>query len=89
MYRSVGSSSRVPARPFAAEVSTWPLKLRLRAPDTSTNPPSPDMAPPFAAIAAEKRVSPSAHTKTRPPLPSAPLSALSLAPAATLVCDEF
>jgi hypothetical protein len=46
----VGSSNNVPARPFAANVFTLPLKSSVPLPETSTVPPLPDAAPPCALI---------------------------------------
>ncbi len=43
-----GSSNKLPPTPFAALKSTLPKKLSKRLPEISTNPPLPEIAPPFA-----------------------------------------
>ena len=82
---SVGSSSRLPVAPCAADVLTLPANASVALPDVSTKPPSPPCAPPLAEIAPPKPVCWSAHTTTLPPLPLVRASALMTAPASTCV----
>ncbi len=73
-----GSRSRSPFSPFRALVSTMPISLKLSVPlpDTSTEPPFPEIAPPRALMLPAKLVVLSDQTTTCPPLPVYRASAL-------------
>ena len=85
MVRFVGSSSSMPACPRGAVRSELPRKSRNTLPETSTNPPSPDVAPPRASAAPKNRVVSSDHTTAVPPLPLPVALASIRTPAATWV----
>ena len=73
---SVGSINHKPPLPVGeAAVTAIPFVFTL-CPDVSTNPPSPDFAPPLAEMLAATFVSLSDHMMTLPPLPVSFASAL-------------
>ncbi|BAZ30408.1 hypothetical protein NIES4074_28680 [Cylindrospermum sp. NIES-4074] len=76
MLISAGSSSNVPKFPLGALRLTLPEKFSSCLPDTSTNPPFPELTPPVALIFPLKAVNLSAQTITLPPLPLSRESAL-------------
>ncbi len=86
---SLGSSSRVPARPRAADRSVRAWKSRCWWPDTSAKPPSPPPAPPRALTPPNAWVARSDQTITVPPLPRPVASAFSVAPAPTSVVSAL
>ena len=81
-----GSSSSVPQSPLGAVTSTDPVKASCRRPDTSTSPPLPLRAPPWAEIIPSKAVLSLAQITTCPPSPCSLALAVTTVFASTRVC---